>query len=49
MNDTLRQRGECVVVIDSSLAALNAIEGLMRQGLRASRRVYPKSGLIEDL
>lgn len=48
INDKLRARGESLVVIDASLAALNALEGMMRQGLRPSRKVYPKSGSLSD-
>lgn len=48
INETLRLRGESLVVIDASLAAINAVEGLIRQGLRASRKLYPKSGSLKD-
>ena len=49
VNALLRSRNDTLVVIDSTLAGLNAIEGMMRQTLRPSRKVYTKSGSLKNL
>lgn len=37
----LRAKGDATLVIDATLAALSALDGLMRQGLSSNRRFYP--------
>ncbi len=48
-NAWLRGRGDPLVVIDATLAGLNAAEGMMRQNLRPSRKLFPKSGSLKKL
>lgn len=48
-NALLRGRGDQTVVIDATLAGLNAVEGMMRQNLRPSRKLFPKSGSLKKL
>ncbi len=49
MNALLRGRGEQLVVIDATLAGLNAVDGMMRQNLRPSRRLFPKTASLKNL
>jgi Asp/Glu/hydantoin racemase len=48
-NAWLRSRGDPLVLIDATLAGLNAVEGMMRQNLRPSRKLFPKSGSLKKL